>query len=114
MTVEPHTASVKLMQIQSDTQGHQEERGIAVQIRRPFCPGAARCRSLAQVGEIRDPNPLLLLGPPASRLRLARALCDSLSVLHIKSPLTKSQPFIWCCTRETEFWPFVIFVSLKP
>lgn len=48
MTVEPHTASVKLMQIQLDKQGHQGKRGIAVQIRRPFCPGAARCRLLAQ------------------------------------------------------------------
>lgn len=47
MTVEPHTASVKLMQIQSDTQDHQGERGIAVQIRRPFLP---RSCSLSLVG----------------------------------------------------------------
>lgn len=73
MTVEPHTASVKLMQIQSDTQGHQEsvESQFRYEDRSAQELLAVACWRRLWVGEIGDPNPLLLLWAPASRLLLA-------------------------------------------
>lgn len=74
MTVEPHTASVKLMQIQSDKQGHQGKRESAVQIRLAILPRSCLL-SPAGAGsggwEIRNPNPLFLLWAPAPQLLLA-------------------------------------------